>query len=245
MFRSGEWPEHWKLEYVTPIVKVSKPESENDLRPISLTPFFSKVAEHFVVEWLLQYVADKIDVRQYGGLKGTSTTHYMVEFLDFILSQLDSPSQTAIVACYIDFSKAFNRQDHNLLIKKLSDLSVPGWHLNIVISFLSNRSMKVRYNGCESSIKPLPGGGPQGTVLALLLFIILINEIGCPNCCSKSDCIKEIHLKFVDDLTIAEAVDLKSALKPTSTPDESVFPVENSLVYKQLKEAETYAATTQ
>ena len=228
MFKSGEWPEHWKLEYVIPIMKVPKPKTENDLRPISLTPFFSKVAEHFVVEWLLEYIGDKIDVRQYGGLKRTSTTHYMIEFLDFILSQLDTP-KTAVMACYIDFSKAFNRQDHNLLIQKLSKLGVPGWLLNIVMSFLSNRTMIVRYNGSESSKKALPGGGPQGTVLALLLFIVLINEIGCPNCYKRTDCLREIHLKFVDDLTIAQAVDLK-------VPD-----VDNSLLKKQLHDTEVYA----
>ena len=126
MFSTGEWPEHWKLEYVTPIGKVPKPKSEDDLRPISLTPFFSKVAEHFVVDWILQFVSDKIDLRQYGGLKGHSTTHYIIEFLDFILKQQDSSAQIAVVACYIDFQKAFNRQDHNLLIQKLSDLNVPG-----------------------------------------------------------------------------------------------------------------------
>ena len=38
--RSGEWPNHWKLEHVVPISKIPMPESEDDLRPISLTPFF-------------------------------------------------------------------------------------------------------------------------------------------------------------------------------------------------------------
>ena len=47
--RTGQWPTQWKLESVTPIGKIPIPESEDDLRPISLTPFFSKVTEHFVV----------------------------------------------------------------------------------------------------------------------------------------------------------------------------------------------------
>ena len=49
---TGEWPDQWKLEHVVPIAKVPMPESEDDLRPISLTAFFSKVTEHFVVMWL-------------------------------------------------------------------------------------------------------------------------------------------------------------------------------------------------
>ena len=65
IFNSGEWPNSWKLEHVIPIGKVPMPESEDDLRPISLTPFFSKVSEHFVVKCLLDYISDKIDFRQW------------------------------------------------------------------------------------------------------------------------------------------------------------------------------------
>ena len=78
----------------------------------------------------------------------------------------------------MDFSKAFNRQDHNILITKLSDMGVPGWLLKLVIAFLSNRSMKVKYKGKMSESYPLPGGGPQGALLGLFLFLVLINDLG-------------------------------------------------------------------
>ena len=64
MLVSGEWPSQWKLEQVVPVQKVPMPETEDDLRPISLTPFFSKVTE-------------QIDFRQYGGIKGSSICHYI------------------------------------------------------------------------------------------------------------------------------------------------------------------------
>ena len=73
------------------------------------------------------------------------------------------------------------RVNHNILIEKLSDLGVPGRLLNIVISFLTDRSMFDLYKGGQSSIKPLPGGGPQGTLLALLLFLVIINDVGFEN----------------------------------------------------------------
>ena len=76
------------------------------------------------------------------------------------------------------FQKAFNRINHNLIITKLSDMGVPGWLLRIVVAFLKDRKMLVRYKGKQSNIKSLPAGGPQGTLLGLLLFIILINDAG-------------------------------------------------------------------
>ena len=165
--QSGQWPTNWKKEWVTPIGKIPTPITEDDLRPISLTPFFSKVTEHFVVMWLLNYIGEKIDFRQYGGTKGNSVTHYIIEFLNFILLNLDSSDQTAILACMVDFSKAFNRQNHNLLITKLSDMGVPAWLLRVVMAFLTGRCMVVKYKGKLSSTKSLPGGGPQGTLLGL------------------------------------------------------------------------------
>ena len=38
--------------------------------------------------------------------------------------------------------------------------------------------MIVRYKGQNSSVKKLPGGGPQSALLGLFLFIVLINDVG-------------------------------------------------------------------
>ena len=129
---------------MTPIGKVPLPESEDDIRPISLTNFFSKVMEHFVVMWLLEVIGHKIDFRQYGGVKGNSVSHYLIEFINFILYSQDHLEPTAVLACLVDFAKAFNRQDHSILITNLTDLGVPSW---LVISFLQNRSMIVKIQG--------------------------------------------------------------------------------------------------
>ena len=123
-------------------------------------------------------IGNKIDFRQYGGMKGNSITHYLIEFINFILFNQDSTAQIAILACMVDFSKAFNRQNHNILVTKLSDMGCPGWLLRVVIAFLTDRKMMVRFKGKQSNVKSLPGGGPQGTLLGLFLFLILINEVG-------------------------------------------------------------------
>ena len=242
IFSTGEWPKHWKIEHVVPIPKVPSPETEDDLRPISLTPFFSKVTERFVVEWLLEIIGPKLDFRQYGGLKGNSITHYVIEFINFVLSSQDNNDQTAVLACFVDFQKAFMRQNHNTLIVKLSDLEVPGWLLNIIIGFLKERSMFVKYRGSQSSVKQLPGGGPQGTLLALLLFLVLVNDVGFEDqrnnageiATSKRNIKRanEIHMKFVDDLTMAEAVKLGNGQQ---------YSLSDSKLFQQLKKTQLYS----
>ena len=221
ILQSASWPQQFKVEHVTPISKIPLPQSEDDLRPISLTSFPSKVLEQFVVGWLLDVFGHKLDFRQYGGFRGNSVCHYLIEFINFILHQQESES-TAVLASLVDFSKAFNRQDHSILITKLCDLGTPGWLLKIVVAFLSNRSMKVKYKGAYSSLFSLPGGGPQGSLLGLFLFLVLIDDIGFDSqnnnvgeLITRKKKVKEvnqIHLKYVDDLALAESINMNTQL---------------------------------
>ena len=259
--QSADWPKHWKKEHITPIGKIPEPQSESDLRPISLTPFFSKVAEHFVVDWLLSFIGPKIDIRQFGGSKGNSITHYLIEFINFILSSQENCEPTAVLACMLDFSQAFNRQNHVILVTKLSDMGVPAWLLKIVISFLKDRTMVVRFKGTTSSVRSLPGGGPQGTLLGLLLFLVLINDMGFENqtnnvgeSITKKINFKEgsqLHLKFVDDVALLESLvlrncteELPSHLRTRPEPFHQrtghYLPTDKSKLYNQIEEVKKY-----
>ena len=261
---AAKWPSAWKLEFGTPLQKMADPLSEDDLRIISLTAFFSKVMEKFVVEWLMSYIGNKMDPKQFGGLKGNSISHYVIELINFILYNQDYNLPIGVMACAVDFSKAFNRQNHNLLITKLSDMGVPGWLLNIVMGFLADRYMVVRFKGQVTEPKHQPGGGPQGTLLGLLLFLILINSCGFENQeTSISDIITNpkkkfspstLHTKYVDDLTILESFNLEKNLvedPERPLPDNfharlgQVLPPESSKVYEQIQQIEEYAVVNQ
>ena len=128
--------------------------------------------------WLLDYLKEHMDVWQYGGQKGNSVAHYLIDFINCVAYNQDISKIHAVLAVSIDFSKAFNRQNHNILIELLSDLGVPVWLLQIVIGFLENRWLEVHYKGETSCRKRLPGGGPQRTILGMVLFLILINAAG-------------------------------------------------------------------
>ena len=246
-----------------PLKKITNPLTEDDLRIISLTPFFSKTFEQLVLDWLLKYVGDQLDDFQYGGRKGTSVNHYLIDLITFILYNQDLPEARAVLATMIDFSKAFNRQNHLILATKLSDMGVPGWLLKIIIGFLEERELVVIFQGATSKSKEMPGGGPQGTVLGMFLFLILINKAGFTNqskklgeklttAASKREEISTMHAKYVDDMTAAQAVNLKTDLqtddqrmweKPPMKRDrfEQFLPEEKNLVQKQMKDVSKYA----
>ena len=141
-------------------------------------------------------------------------------------------------------------------------MGVTAWLLKIVIAFLSDRRMLVKYKGKESTVKYLPRGGPQGTLLGLLLFIVLINDVGFVGqennvgelITNKRNMkkVNEIHLKYVDDLTLAEAINLPKnvvSLADHERPQPDMYhartghalPLDNSNVHKQLMKTLKYA----
>ena len=230
IIQTGNWPDIWKVEYGLPLKKTSNPLNEDEIRIISLTHFCSKVFEKFVISWLMEYLKEHIDWWQYGGQKGSSVSHYLIDFINFIQYNQDIKNIQAVLAVAVDFSKAFNRQNHNILVELLSDLGVPGWLLHIVIGFLEDREMEVNFKGAKSSRRKLPGGCPQGTVLGMFLFLILINGAGFRNKIkntgkvitanpNKRKPLDEIHLKFIDDMTGAISIDIKDNLERNPEPN--------------------------
>jgi hypothetical protein len=60
--QAGVYPRQWIIEYQMPIPKLHPPTCEDDLRNISGTPFFSKVYESFLSDWLMPIVQPFLDL---------------------------------------------------------------------------------------------------------------------------------------------------------------------------------------
>ena len=127
-------------------------------------------------------MAPKLDKANFGGLKKHSIIHYLVLLLNFVITNLDKKDKIprAVILAFCDYSKGFNRINHRNLIIRLSDWGVPGWLLQIISSYLSNRSMTLKYNGEVSDPQSLPGGAGQGSRLGMYLFLIELSDAGMP-----------------------------------------------------------------
>ena len=171
------WPAAWKKEYQTVIPKKPRPEGYADLRNLSCTNFLSKILESFVIDSIKSEIS--LSELQYGGIKGCGTDNFLVELWNNVLEPIDEKGKVASIMS-VDFSKAFNRLDHQACLKKMSEKHASNQTLRMVFSFLEGREMCIKTSEGYSETRNVKGGSPQGTKLGNLLFCIAIDDITDP-----------------------------------------------------------------
>ena len=71
----------------------------------------------------------------------------------------------------------------------------------VLINYFQDREMSVKWHGCRSAPRKMPGGGPQGATMGLLEYLSQSNN--------SADIVSESErFKFLDDLSILEIVNL-------------------------------------
>ena len=205
--RAGRFPLMWRREWCTP---VPKPKDGNlktcdDVRKVASTSDYSKIFEMFLREWVTEDIGHKIDINQFAGKKGVGTEHLIIKLRDRVLSLLDRPGMKAVIDASVDWANAFSRTDPTKTITKFINMGLRPSIVNILIEFLENRQMTVKWNGEESSLFPLTGGGPQGSWTGQACFVVASDD-------NAAMVEEDDRYKYCDDLSILELVLLANIL---------------------------------
>jgi hypothetical protein len=174
---TGENPDVTHVAHVTAIFKSGDKSDAANYRPVSLTNHITKAFEKIIKNEIVFYLTKNqlYNESQHGFRKSRSTQTNLIEYYESILHQLDS--NTTVDSIYLDFSKAFDKCDHGIILDKLEALGISGKLLNWIADFLRNRKQIVVVQGLKSEAIWVVSEVPQGSVLGPLLFLILMYDI--------------------------------------------------------------------
>ena len=188
-----------KLAHILPMFKTGIKTLPENYRPVALTSHIIKVFEKVVRSRITAHLetTEQFNENQHGFRKGRSCLSQLLLHFDQIAELLEQGHDVDTV--YLDFSKAFDRVDFEILLSKLGTVGIGGKIGRWIHSFLTERTQAVLVNKTISEQQQVMSGVPQGSVLGPLLFVIMIGDIGNSVQSSTVRC-------FADDTKVTKGV---------------------------------------
>ena len=182
----GEIPKVWKQAIIIPILKPGKEKKNpNNYRPISLTSHLGKIYEKIIKTRLNYYCEGKnvIPKCQAGFMRGRGVSDHLAKFSAKI--RRARARRKLLFTVFFDVRRAYDTVWHRKILQKLKIIGLSGNIYNFVKSFLGNRKFRVKWKDKQSDEQSTEMGVPQGSVIAPLLFNLVmadIEKIQLPKC---------------------------------------------------------------
>ena len=123
---SGVVPPSFQLAAINPVFKSGDRTAPSNYCPISLTSIISKVLERIIRKQVSSFIDKKgcLNSTQHGFRSGRSCLFALLSVFEDIMHMLEDGGSVDMV--YLDFSEAFDKVDHGILLHKLKALGITG-----------------------------------------------------------------------------------------------------------------------
>ena len=150
--KESKVPSDWKKVSVTPIFKKGSKKEAGNYRLVSLTPIPGKLLESIIKKQMVRHLEENnlLLSSQHGFLYGRSCLTNLLEYLEYITSEIDNKKPVDVV--YLDFSKAFDKVAHQRLILKLQNIGFGSTVCKWIVDWLKNRKQRVTFT-CSQLVR--------------------------------------------------------------------------------------------
>ena len=130
---TGNIPELLKLANIVPKHKGGSKAFAKNYRPISLTSHFIKIFERVIRKHIVKYLETNnlLNQGQHGFRSERSCLAQLIDHYDRVLHQCETGANVDVI--YLDFAKAFNKIDHNILLSKIRNMGIRGQSRHMAI----------------------------------------------------------------------------------------------------------------
>ena len=139
---------NWDWLMFSPFTK-KDPNNKENYRPVSLLSHMSKVFERLLQKHIETFMNNKLSIKLFGSRKNYNTQYCLTFILEKWKNILEKGKYFGAV--FVDFSKAFDTINHDLLIAKLEAYGFSNNALLFMLSYLKSRSQRVSINSSFST----------------------------------------------------------------------------------------------
>ncbi|KAL4123028.1 hypothetical protein QTP88_015260 [Uroleucon formosanum] len=178
IWHTGVIPKEWKKGIIIPILKPGKNKhSTEGYRPITLLNTMTKIMEKIINSRLIWFLEkNKILSKEQSGFRHTRST---MDNLITIKTEIENAFEHKQILGMIslDITKAYDTVWRYRILTLLSKILTNGNMFMYITNFLKERPFQVKVSHTLSKTFCQENGIPQGSSLAVTLFLLAINDI--------------------------------------------------------------------
>ena len=219
IFSEHLYPTCWTTNFLKPIFKKGEKDDPDNYRGLAIGSAFAKLFSQILLRRLTSFISEKglLSPNQ-GGFQKNMSTADLIFLLQTIIEKVVKKGRRKLFAAFIDFKKAYDTVDRDLLLKRLNNLGVNGLFLQNISAMYETTKYAIKLS--NGYLTPIDSnlGLKQGCPLSPMLFNLYIDDIAeiFDDSCNPIEIqgTKINHFLYADDLVILSYSDdgLQTAL---------------------------------
>ena len=175
IWKRKEWPTDWMKSVYVPIYQKGDKQECGNYRTIALSSHASKVLLRIIQRRLEVFIIPELPIEQAGFRRGRGTRDHIAN-LRWMMEKARE-HQRDLYMCFVDYNKAFDCVDHEILWVILRDMGVPVHLIVLLRRLCTNQEATVTTEFGETDNIDIVKGVRQGCILSPLLFNIYAENI--------------------------------------------------------------------